>query len=378
MKRFELFLNLALIVVGVTLFSTGMSEMTTLEVPSRDADVLTMDTPTLIAEDTETPRATPTPTETPITQTIVLTSQILFATPTPPAPTATPTITPLPTATVTKWFSNTLALANTINIALLGSDHRPGDPTWRTDTIIVVAIDPVAKSAGAISVPRDMWVDIPNHAPNRVNALDEFGGPPLVKKVLGTYLGMPIDYYVRVDFDGFQKAIDTIGGITVNVDCPLSEGYPDPSKPDGIRHVYFPTGKVQMDGQMALDFSRSRLSTSVYDRMRRQMKVLLAVREKLLSADMFLRIPALWNAATKLVQTDIPASQILPLARLGSELKVSDLHALTIDLPMVYQTYSVQGYWILMPNVDRIHAAVGNLFKSQTVSDAVKKQGGCG
>ncbi|MCA1553105.1 MAG: LCP family protein, partial [Chloroflexi bacterium] len=154
-------------------------------------------------------------------------------------------------------------------------------------------------------------------------------------------------------------------------------GYPDPSRADGVRHVYFPNGKVQMDGQMALDFARSRLSTSVYDRMRRQMRVLLGVREKLLSADVFPHIPDLWSAASNLVQTDVPARTILPLAKLGSEMKLSDVHALTIDGAMVRQTTSSQGWWILMPDLDRIHNAVRNLFTSAAVSDTVKRNG-CG
>ena len=370
MKQVELFLNVALILVGIVIFGTAM---TTLEVPSRDPEVVAPDTPAAVATET----AIPEPTATPITQSIVLTSQLVFATPTLPVPTATPTITPLPVARASAWFSSTLALTNTLNIVLLGSDRRHGDDSWRTDTLIVVAVDPSNRTAGAIAVPRDMWVEIPDHEANRVNELDELGGPALLKKVLGSYLGIPIDYFVRVDFDGFQKAIDLLGGITVNVDCPLSEGYPDPSLPEGIRHVYFPAGRVQMDGQMALDFSRSRLSTSVYDRMRRQMRVMLGVREKLLSPDVFRRIPDLWDVAANLLQTDIPARDVLPLAKLGSEMKLSDLHALTIDLPLVYQTYSSQGWWILMPNVERIHAAVRNLFAAPTVSDAAKRPGGC-
>ncbi len=372
MRQFELVLNVAMVVVGLVIFG---SVLTTLDVPARDSGVVAADIPSPPDADADTP----TPSATTVTGTVVLTSQLTFATPSEPNATATPTITPLPAAAQrSQWFGDTPGLTATLNIVLLGSDRRPGDDTWRTDTIIVVAIDPASMSAGVIGVPRDMWVDIPDHAPNRVNTLDEFGGPALLKQVLGEYLGMPIDYYVRVDFDGFQKAIDVLGGVSVSVECALSEGYPDPGRPDGIRHVYFPAGRVQMDGQMALDFSRSRLSTSVYDRMRRQLRVLLGVREKLLSADTFARIPELWDAAGTLVQTDIPARDILPLAKLGSQMQLANVHALTIDLPLVTQTYSPQGWWILVPDESRIHAAVRNLFAAPGVSSAVNRQGGCG
>ena len=87
-----------------------------------------------------------------------------------------------------------------------------------------------------------------------------------------------------------------------------------------------------------------------------------------------------WQAVVdiaNLLQTDIPAREVLPLAKLGSEMKLSDLHALTVDLPLVYQTYTSQGWWILVPNVERIHAAVRNLFAAPPVSDAARRPGGC-
>src|SRR5512143_1467222 len=175
-----------------------------------------------------------------------------------PAPTATPAGTPLP------------PLPGTLNIVLLGSDHRPGSTDWRTDTIIVVMIDPNAGQVGVVNVARDVLVSIPGRSPNRVNTLDEFGGPPMVKQVLGSLLGITIDYYVRINFDGMVKAIDVIGPINVDVDCALEERYPDSTKPGGVRVLKVAPPRARMDGQMALDYSRSRLSTGIFDRMRRQ------------------------------------------------------------------------------------------------------------
>jgi LCP family protein required for cell wall assembly len=269
-------------------------------------------------------------------------------------------------------------LPDTLNIVLLGSDQRPGETDWRTDTMIVVMINPRTRQAAAISIPRDMWVNIPGRDPNRVNTLDEFGGPAMVKKVIGSTLGLPIDYYVRIDFSGMVAAIDAIGGITVDVQCSLEEEYPDLSVPGGIRRLNVSPGRVRMSGQMALDFSRSRLSTSVLDRMRRQNRVLLGVREKLLSADMFPRIPELWNATSKLVQTDLPAREIVPLAKMAGELKLADAHGMLIDAPFVRQTYSPQGYWILLPDLTAIRTAARNIFSGPSLTDAVKRPGSCG
>jgi LCP family protein required for cell wall assembly len=282
----------------------------------------------------------------------------------------TPKPTPRPTATLPP-------LPGTLNIILLGSDRRPGEADWRTDTMIVVMIDPQARRVGAISIPRDIWVNIPGHDPNRVNALDEFGGPALVKRVVGSTLGIPIDYYVRVDFDGMVKAIDDIGGITVDVQCSLEEDYPDPTAPGGVRRLKVSPGRVRMTGQMALDFSRSRLSTSVLDRMRRQNRVLLGVREKLLSPDVFPRIPQLWSITSKLVETDLPVSRIVPLAQLASQLSLSSAHGLLLDYPFVTQTYSPQGWWILLPDLTAIRTAVRNIFTGATLTDAIKRPGSC-
>ena len=260
-------------------------------------------------------------------------------------------------------------LPNTINIILLGSDHRGQDTDWRTDTMIVVMVDPRSKQAGIISLPRDLWVNIPGRPPNRINTLDEFGGPPLVKQVVGSVLGVPIDYYVRVDFSNFEKAVDTIGGITVDVDCALRES-----------NFVFPAGKTQMDGRTALTFSRLRYSTSVYDRMRRQSRVLWAIREKVLSADVFPHIPDLWNVGRNLIQTDVPPQNIISLASLARDIKPSDIHGLVVDYSMARHATSSQGWWILLPDLNHIRIASRSVFSpnSPTLLDlATKKLSAC-
>ncbi len=290
---------------------------------------------------------------------------------------ARPTVAAWATAT-TAPFAIAPTATNTLNLVLLGSDRRPGSSDWRTDTIIIVAIDVKSRQAGVISVPRDWWVPIPHHAPDRVNTLDFYGGPALVKQVLGANLGIPIDYYVRIDFSGFQQAVDSIGGITVDVECPLTEGYPDPSVPGGIRRVTIPAGKVPMNGQLALDFSRSRTNSSDFERMRRQGRVLLAIREKIFSPEILSRIPELWTVLSALIQTDVPARNILPLVKLGSEMKPSDVHGVLIDHTMTRQTYSPQGYWILNADQGKVQGAAKNLFNGPSLSEAVRRPWPCG
>jgi polyisoprenyl-teichoic acid--peptidoglycan teichoic acid transferase len=307
---------------------------------------------------TEAPTAPPAPTatatNTPVVRASVGGAPSTTAVP-PPAPTAT--LAPLPALPPQR---------NTLNIILLGSDHRGSASDWRTDTMIVVMVDPASRQAAAISLPRDMWVAIPGRPPNRINTLDEFGGPALVKKVIGASLGIPIDYYVRVDFDGFTKAIDAIGGITINVDCTLRE----------TTWVY-PKGPNQMDGRRALFFARSRETTSVYDRMRRQSQVLWAVREKMLTPEMFGRIPALIGALNGFFQTDLPPTTILSLASLARGVKPADIHGLTVDYSMVRHITSPQGWWILQPDFNKIRAAVASAFNARPLTQDMASPSAC-
>jgi len=260
-------------------------------------------------------------------------------------------------------------LPNTINIILLSSDHRNYDTDWRTDTVILLMLDPRTKQACVINIPRGLWVNIPGRPANRINTLDEFGGPPLAKQVVGSLLGVPIDYNVRIDFSGVEKAIDTIDGITVDVDCTRRES-----------DIAFPAGRTQMDGATALLVSRLRKSTCIFDRMRRQSCMLWTVREKLLSADMLPRIPQLWNVGRTMVQTDIPPQNIVSLGSPANEIKSSDIHGLVMDFSMSRHATSSQGWWNKLPDLNHIRTASRSACNANipTLMDAVtKKPGTC-
>lgn len=322
-------------------------------------------TPAAVATTTApTPSATSAPTAAP--------TRASGVTPSPaPAPTATRAAAPAPTAIPAAAVA---ALPNTINIMLLGSDRRPGQTNWRTDTIMVVMLDPRSKQAAAISIHRDLWVNTPKGA-TKINTVDYGAGTATFKQVVGSLLGIPIDYYVRIEFDGVVKSIDALGGVTLDVECPFTEYYQDGGQPGGVRTLKVPAGRVKFTGQMALDYARSRLSSSVSDRMKRQMKVMLGVREKLLSAETFPRIPALWEQTRNLVTTDLPPSLIPALAKLGTELPLSEAHGLAVNERFGRVTYSPQKWWIIAPDVNAIRAAVRGIFSGQTLGQSLKGAG---
>jgi LCP family protein required for cell wall assembly len=268
-----------------------------------------------------------------------------------PAPTAVPPVT-LPPDTVT--------------VLLLGSDRREGQTHWRTDTIILVAVDTRGHTAGLLSIPRDLWVYIPSRGYERINTAELWGelgkypggGPALIKNTVEYNLGLPVHYYVRVDFQGFVKIIDALGGVTVDVDCPLSDRFPDPDSPTGFTDLDLSPGICHLDGKMALYYSRSRLSTSDYDRSRRQQKVIRGVWEQALRLDILPKIPELWQTLGDTFQTDLSLEQVLTLAYLGTQIEPQNIHGHFVDRTMITGWRTPQGAQVLLPNHEKIRQVV--------------------
>jgi LCP family protein required for cell wall assembly len=296
----------------------------------------------------------------------------------PPPPTATlvftATLIPPPTPSSVPAASQPAPEAvplvtlppDTVTILLLGSDRREGWTHWRTDTIILVAVDTRGHTAGLLSIPRDLWVHIPGRGNERINTADLWGelgkypggGPALVKRTIEYNLGLPIHYYVRVDLQGFVKIIDTLGGVTVDVDCPLSDRFPDPDSPTGFTDLDLSPGIYHLDGKTALYYSRSRLSTSDFDRSRRQQKVIRGVWEQGLRLDILPKIPELWQALSDTFQTDLSLDQVLTLAYLGTQMEPQNIHGHFIDRTMVTGWLTPKGAQVLLPNHERIRQVV--------------------
>jgi LCP family protein required for cell wall assembly len=235
-----------------------------------------------------------------------------------------------------------------MNIILLGSDKREGEATWRTDTMIVVSVDTERKVVRLLSIPRDLWVNIPGHGNDRINTADMWGelspegtGPELVKQTIEENLGISIHYYVRADFDGFVEIIDAIGGVDVDVECALTDIELEP----GIRH---------MDGELALLYARSRITTNDFDRSRRQRKLLMALWGKAKSTDIVTKIPALWQAMSGTFETDMPLGQVLSLGYLGVQLEPNYIFSQSIGPWQVQNWTTTEGYEVLLPLDDRI------------------------
>src|SRR5581483_648752 len=211
-----------------------------------------------------------------------------------------------------------------INFLLMGTDHRPGETDLpRTDTMIVVTLDPATHAAGILSLPRDLWVPIPGHGSERINAAYAFGeadkpgaGPELARKTVEQLLGVPIHHYALIGFDGFQKLVDQVGGVIVDVDRPIKDNeYPDQNY--SVRRIFFQPGLQRLDGETALWYVRTRHADSDFGRARRQQQFLLALRRQVLQLNLLPKAPRIVSALADSVKTDLRPSEVIALARLA-------------------------------------------------------------
>lgn len=296
-------------------------------------------------------------------------------------------------------------LRKRINLLVLGVDKRPGyqfednaNSGYLTDTIMVATIDPVAKTAAALSFPRDLWIDVARPAPGRdtqrrINESFHYGvmdtgsirgGVEELKADLKLNFGIEIDHYVILDFEGVEFLVDAIGG--VDVDIP-----PDLAVPawfysnDDIHGVWveFPPGPNHLDGYHAVAFGRHREYDSDLKRVKRQQLVLQAALAKAFQLDM-LRDPAgLWNAYASTVKTDIPYAKFpgyLDLLRTtNGRLKTYSLGDPVNDVPTVTGFTTAGGAAVLAWNPENVQYWLNQVFTKAAYSESnVEIQNGYG
>lgn len=215
-----------------------------------------------------------------------------------------------------------------VTLLLIGIDYRNGDEEpARSDSIIVMRIDPETKAVTMMSLPRDLLVTIPGYGDDKINAAFAYGedertggGPALLAETISYNLNIQINYFVTVDFSGFRKIIDTLGGITVDVDAPIKDDQ-YPSEDFGLTRVYFPAGLQSMDGETALRYARTRHGDNDIARSERQQQVLMAMRERgsKLNIDLLLNARSLIESMGDSFRTDLSFNQILALANLARD-----------------------------------------------------------
>jgi LCP family protein required for cell wall assembly len=243
----------------------------------------------------------------------------------------------------------------TVNILLLGADQPGGTARGRTDVIIVVSVNPDVPSVSMLSIPRDFYAWIPTYGFGKINTADSRGGdypgggPALVKATIEYNLGIPIHYYARVNFAGFVRIVDTLGGIDVPVECGIHDTFPDPADPEQGIDVDLHPGVQHLDGQHALWYARSRWSTGDFDRNRRQQQILRALYHRMQELDFLSRIPELWEATQETVETDMGVQEVAWLGWVASRLDFANVKSRFLAPPYLTATRSPGGSYILVP-----------------------------
>ncbi len=279
--------------------------------------------------------------------------------PVPPTPvyipTDIPTATPLPTQTPTptpEISGKNDRPADQVNILLLGSDQRPWDRFFRTDTIIVASISPSLGTVNLLSFPRDLYVNIPGWGQDRINTAWVHGGYKKLAATLQTNFGIRIDHYILINFTSFKRMIDGLGGLEIDVGAPLSDYYRG-------RAINLRPGPKQMNADMALWYVRSRKTSNDFARNRRQQEVLTAVAYKLLSMDAITKAPELFALYSESVTTDLSLADLLPFLPMATQLSdPSRVHHYYISPKQVYDWITPGGAMVLLPRQDAIMKVV--------------------
>jgi LCP family protein required for cell wall assembly/PAS domain S-box-containing protein len=294
----------------------------------------------------------------------------------PPTPRSTALVVPLPFPAVEPTVTPTLPIsapvqpvpvaADAINIVVLGSDQRPDWSEWHTDAVHVVSIQRDRGVVSIISIPRDLYVYVPGFWMSRINFADyygevygyEGGGPALVRDTLLYNLGIRVDYYARTNFDGLIGIVDTVGGIDIPVHCGISDYWPYPDEDGEYPILTLEPGVHHMDGETALWYARTRKTTSVFSRERRQQQVLQALWHKLRNEMTLAQIPSLWEQGRDVVETDLAFEDILDLARVAFVLEDQNVRFYNISADEVTPWTTPYGGHVFLPRWGAIQPIV--------------------
>ncbi|MBI4994914.1 LCP family protein [Candidatus Peregrinibacteria bacterium] len=226
-----------------------------------------------------------------------------------------------------------------ILIAGVGGEGHEGKDL--TDTLIITSINHAKKSIALLSVPRDLYVES-SLGGSRVNRLYEKGklkwgsseGLDFLRKNIENVLDIPVHYSVRIDFEAFEKIVDSLDGVDINVEEEINDPlYPD-DKTFGFSPFFLPAGLQHLDGETALKYVRSRKSSSDFDRSKRQQKLLMALKEKAFSQNIFFRKGFLKNLYYSLedhMETNMSMREMLSFADFGIQLDTKQLSVATLN-----------------------------------------------
>lgn len=275
-------------------------------------------------------------------------------------------------------------------VLLLGADNRTDKVVGRTDAMIVLAFRHRDGKLAAFSIPRDLWVALPDvgslHAEGRDHArvssvvrvgevrLGPGQGLGLLRRVLLEELGLRIDRYASIDFAGFEALVDELGGIDVDVECPIMDCFWINGVDQPCVMMSVDAGRVHMNGATALQFVRSRHGTGDRDRTKRQQSVILAFGRKV-QARGLRGVPALWKLASPFVSTDLEGSDAAYYASFALENQLSQVRGFSIRHPMTSKHVAADDKHVLLLDRGLFDAAIERMFEAEL--PALRERSSC-
>jgi LCP family protein required for cell wall assembly len=297
---------------------------------------------------------------------------------TPPA--GSIVVTPNPTALPAQVVDRAI-----VNVLLIGTDSRATDPSFRTDTLIVLSINKSAGTVSLLSIPRDLFVYIPMWGMARINRAFSAaqtngypgGGPALLQQTILYNLGLPIHYYALVNFEGFRQVVDTVGGIDVPVNCQLTEyKIKDPALDESVPANYDlytqATGVTHMDGALALWFARARPVGGDFYRGYRQRQVLRALYHSALNTNIIPQVPALYGSFKDVVETDMSLWDIMQFVPLSAHVGDAQIRSFLIGPNQTTGWVTPAGEEVLLPNGPAISALIADYFSDPAANQLAR------
>jgi polyisoprenyl-teichoic acid--peptidoglycan teichoic acid transferase len=260
-------------------------------------------------------------------------------------------------------------------VLFMGLDRRAGETglAYRTDTMMLISLDPATKQVGILSIPRDLYVPVPGYGDlQRINSPMVLGeirqpglGPQLAMQTVQYNLGMRVHDYIVVDFQAVIALVDAIGGVTIINETTINDRrYPDLNY--GYDPFYLPAGTHHLNGYDALRFARTRHGDSDFARARRQQQVIFALRERILDLDklprLILQAPSLLNALNENIYTSLDLNQIIELAWYLRDLPEDNIKTGVIDAGYIANYTTARGEAVLIPNRNSMGHLLAGVF----------------
>ena len=217
-----------------------------------------------------------------------------------------------------------IAGSSEIHVMILGVDERKDD-VGRSDTLMVATVDPEKGTASLLSIPRDTRVAIEGAGYDKINAAYAYGGYALTKKTLEQLLDVPMDYYILIDVHAFERIIDALDGIDIDVEKRMY--YEDPWDDDGGLVIDIYPGMQHMTGEKAIEYVRYRDMEGDIGRIRRQQRFMRAVLQKVTSPEIFTKLPEITGEVAKSVKTDLDTSDMIKFLQIMKKVQEDGLAA---------------------------------------------------